>query len=219
MAAAARGADLCQCGSQQPHQIAVLKPVRQSGGRRRPDPRPDPDHHPHLVPPRNSRPALPNALPRRQGPRLPGRRRVSRRHGIRAESRHWAATCQGPRPCCAPRSGCPLFLDRATPKTPSGRFVMVGTLEPRKNHTVILSAWAASGRRAAPDAMPRSTSSASPGGAGRRSSRLHPQPSAVRQDDIHSISQHRMMRSRDAFAMADTLLYPIACRRLWPAPL
>jgi hypothetical protein len=87
--------------------------VRQSGGRGRPDPRPDPDHviliwcHP------NSRPALPGRLASWQGPRLPGRRRVSKTR-IRARS-PLGATCQGPRTLRA-EIGVPSVPDAASRK-------------------------------------------------------------------------------------------------------
>jgi glycosyltransferase involved in cell wall biosynthesis len=105
--------------------------------------------------------------------------------------RHWA-----------PRAKVPALLraeigvssvPEAEPKAPSGRFLMVGTLEPRKNHTVILSAW-----DLLADALPSMRCRsfiywASPGGAGRRLLlRSATIVSSARR--FHSISQHRMMR-------------------------
>jgi glycosyltransferase involved in cell wall biosynthesis len=119
--------------------------------------------------------------------------------------RHWA-----------PRAKVPALLraeigvssvPEAEPKAPSGRFLMVGTLEPRKNHTVILSAWDLLADALPSDAMPQLHILGQPGWRGEEivaAIRNHCQFGKTISLDI-AASDDALV---DAFAMADTLLFP-----------
>jgi glycosyltransferase involved in cell wall biosynthesis len=103
--------------------------------------------------------------------------------------------------------GVPSPSTGATRKPGGGRFVMVGTLEPRKNHAVILNAWAALAHDLPPGDVPRLDILGQPGWCGEQIEqdiRNHPQfgrtiflDTASGDDDLSRVYQ-----------AADTLLYP-----------
>jgi glycosyltransferase involved in cell wall biosynthesis len=122
-----------------------------------------------------------------------------------ALSAHWAATANAPPVMCA-EIGVPPGPD-APPKSPSGRFLMVGTIEPRKNHAVILDAWTILADALPPEAMPRLDILGQPGWRGQEiaeSIRTHPQFGKTISLDTAATDDARA----EAFATADTLLFP-----------
>jgi glycosyltransferase involved in cell wall biosynthesis len=120
---------------------------------------------------------------------------------------HWAGSARMP-PVIASRIGIGEAAPRAMRLKPSaGRFLMVGTLEPRKNHALMLEVWTQLARDLSVDAMPRLDILGQPGWRGEeiaQSIRAHPQFGKTLFLDT-AASDAALAQ---AFADADTLLYP-----------
>lgn len=122
----------------------------------------------------------------------------------RALDAHWSDGGARPAIVCA-EIGVPG--PPAPPRPATGRFLMVGTLEPRKNHAVILQAWAALADEVPDDAMPRLDILGQPGWRGDEIA------SAIRDHGQFGRSIFLDTGATDAtlaaaWREADTLLYP-----------
>jgi glycosyltransferase involved in cell wall biosynthesis len=101
-------------------------------------------------------------------------------------------------------------------KSARGRFLMVGTLEPRKNHAVVLDAWEGLAGDMAAEPLPRLQILGQPGWCGAEiAARIRAHPGYGTTVFLDTAACDRTLRA--AYSEADTLLYPIAGRGVRPS--
>jgi glycosyltransferase involved in cell wall biosynthesis len=92
-------------------------------------------------------------------------------------------------------------------KSARGRFLMVGTLEPRKNHAVVLDAWEGLAGDMAAEPLPRLDILGQPGWCGAEiAARIRAHPGYGTTVFLDTAASDRTLRA--AYSEADTLLYP-----------
>jgi glycosyltransferase involved in cell wall biosynthesis len=92
-------------------------------------------------------------------------------------------------------------------KSARGRFLMVGTLEPRKNHAVVLDAWEGLAGDMAAEPLPRLQILGQPGWCGAEiAARIRAHPGYGTTVFLDTAACDRTLRA--AYSEADTLLYP-----------
>lgn len=122
-------------------------------------------------------------------------------------ARHWAGAERRPPVLLAPIGVSLPPPPAAPPAREAGRCVMLGTLEPRKNHAVILAAWSRLAADLPPEAMPQLHILGAPGFRGdtvRAAIRAHPLFGRA----IHLHGPQGDAVIGDHLARADLLLYP-----------